>query len=83
MAIRTDPEGEIAMPEIGEGLPHPFVFRPWPPGDPIAPWLVDQLEKSQLVSLAVVGLQLNQAVLQAHLTANTQALAIVKGAQGK
>jgi hypothetical protein len=56
--------------------------QPWPHGDPIVPWLVDQLDKNQLVSLAVVGLQFNQTVLQAQLTANTQALAIIKGAQG-
>jgi hypothetical protein len=41
--------------------------------------LVDQLDKNQLVSLAAVGLELNQSVLQAQLKANTQALAIIKG----
>jgi hypothetical protein len=65
-----------------ENVPQLLTFRPWPHGDPIAPWLVDQLDKNQLVSLAVVGLQLNQSILQAQLTANTQVLAIIKGAQG-
>lgn len=69
------------MPDIKEILPQLFTFRPWPQGDPVAPWLVDQLDKNQLVSLAQVGLEFNQSVLQAQLKANTQALEIMKGAQ--
>ena len=69
------------MPDTAELLPQLLRFRPWPNGDPIAPWLVDQLDKNQLVSLAAVGLELNQSVLQAQLKANTQALAIIKGTQ--
>jgi len=71
-------KGEFTMPDI----PQLFPFRPWPPGDPIAPWLVDRLDKNQLVSLAVVGLQLNQTVLEALSKANTQALEIIKRTQG-
>ena len=56
-------------------------FRPWPQGDPVAPWLVNQLDKNQLVNLAQAGLELNQSVLQAQLKANAQALEIIKGAQ--
>ena len=58
-----------------------FKFRPWPQGDPVAPWLVHQLDKNQLVNLAQAGLELNQSVLQAQLKANAQALEIIKGAQ--
>jgi hypothetical protein len=62
-------------------LPSILRFRPWPGGDPVAPWLVDQLDKDQLVQLAKVGLELNQAVLQAQLKANAQALEIIGAAQ--
>jgi hypothetical protein len=71
------------MADIEKLLPQLFTFRPWPQGDPIAPWLVDELDKNQLVSLAQTGLEFNQAVLQAQLKANTQALEIIKGVQGK
>jgi hypothetical protein len=77
--LQASQKGEITMRDIAEQL---LPFRPWPNGDPIAPWLVDQLDNTQLVSLAVVGLQFNQSVLQAQLTANAQALAIIKGTQG-
>jgi hypothetical protein len=79
VAIRANQKGEFIMPDTAEVLPQLLRFRPWPNGDPIAPWLVDQLDKNQLVSLAAVGLELNQSVLQAQLKANTQALAIIKG----
>ncbi|SPF41288.1 hypothetical protein SBA4_2690003 [Candidatus Sulfopaludibacter sp. SbA4] len=59
-----------------------FPFPHWPIGDPITPWQYEQLDKNQQVSLTVVGLQFNQSVLQALMTANTQALAIIKGTQG-
>lgn len=62
-------------------LPSILRFRPWPGGDPVAPWLVDQLDKNQLVQLAQAGLELNQAVLQAQLKANTQALQIIGAAK--
>ena len=81
VAIRANQKGEFIMPDTAEVLPQLLRFRPWPNGDPIAPWLVDQLDKNQLVSLAAVGLELNQSVLQAQLKANTQALAIIKGTQ--
>jgi hypothetical protein len=81
VAIRANQKGEFIMPDTAELLPQLLRFRPWPNGDPIAPWLVDQLDKNQLVSLAAVGLELNQSVLQAQLKANTQALAIIKGTQ--
>ncbi|MGA8573359.1 MAG: hypothetical protein ACLP7A_11065 [Desulfobaccales bacterium] len=55
-----------------------FMFRPWPPGDPISPWLAGTLDKAQLIELAQVGLELNQAILKAHLEANAQALKIIK-----
>ena len=56
-----------------------FRFKPWPQGDPVAPWLVDLLDKAQLVRLAAVGLELNKSVLEAQLKANVQALEIIKG----
>ena len=69
------------MADMREVLPQLFRFRPWPQGDPVAPWLVDQLDKNQLVSLAQAGLELNQSILEAQLKANAQALEIVKSAQ--
>jgi hypothetical protein len=71
------------MTNIGEILPQLFRFRPWPQGDPVAPWVIDQLDKNQLVSLAQAGLEFNQSVLQAQLKANAQALDIIKGVQRK
>jgi hypothetical protein len=56
-----------------------FKFFPWPQVDPIAPWLVNQLDKVTLVQLARVGLELNNAILNAQLKANTQAQEILKG----
>ena len=58
-------------------------FRPWPQGDPVAPWLVDLLDKVQLVRLAAVELELNKNILEAQLKATVQALEIIKGATGK
>ena len=54
-----------------------FRFRPWPQGDPVAPWVINELDKNQLINLAKVGLEFNQTVLQAQLKANTQALEII------
>ena len=65
--------------EIKEELSPLFRFRPWPQGDPVAPWLISELDKEQLIKLALVGLELNQAVLKAQLEANAQALKIIKG----
>ncbi len=65
-------------PEI---LPQWLRFRPWPQGDPVAPWLIDRLDKAQLVRLAAVGLELNKSILEAQLKANTQAMEIIKGAK--
>lgn len=62
---------------MNETLPSILRFRPWPPGDPAAPWILDQLDINQLVQLAKVELELNQAVLQAQLKANSQALEII------
>jgi hypothetical protein len=68
------------MHEINrELLPQLLKFRPWPQGDPVAPWLVDLLDKAQLVRLAAVGLELNKSVLEAQLKANVQASEIIKG----
>ena len=58
-------------------------FRPWPQGDPVAPWLVDLLDKVQLVRLAAVGLELNKNILEAQLKATVQALEIIKGSREK
>ena len=69
--------------EITENLIDLFRFRPWPNGDPVAPWLVTQLDKNQLVSLARVGLELTRSVLEAQLKANAQAAEILKGVAGR
>ena len=66
-----------------EFLSQVLKFRPWPQGDPVAPWLVDLLDKVQLVRLAAVGLELNKNVLEAQLKANVQALEIIKGIKEK
>ncbi|MGA8140944.1 MAG: hypothetical protein WB948_09680 [Desulfobaccales bacterium] len=65
--------------ETKEELSPLFRFRPWPPGDPISPWLASTLDKVQLIELAEVALELNQAILKAQLEANAQALKIIKG----
>ena len=62
-----------------ESLSQVLKFRPWPQGDPVAPWLVDLLDKVQLVRLAAVGLELNKNILEAQLKANVQAMEIIKG----
>ena len=66
-----------------ESLSQVLKFRPWPQGDPVAPWLVDLLDKVQLVRLAAVGLELNKNILEAQLKANVQALEIIKGTKEK
>jgi hypothetical protein len=71
------------MADIPQFLPQLFKFRPWPQGDPVAPWLVDQLDKNALINLAQAGLELNQTILQAQVKANAQALEIIKGAAKK
>ena len=66
---------------MGNDVINPILrFRPWPQGDPVAPWIIDQLDKVTLIRLTEVGLELNQAVLQAQLKANAAALDIIKGA---
>ena len=68
--------------QISEGLLELFRFRPWPQGDPVAPWLVDRLDPLQLTRLAEVGLELNRSVLEAQLKANAQALDIMRSVKG-
>ena len=65
--------------EIKEEISALLRFRPWPQGDPVAPWVITELDKGQLIKLAQVGLELNQAILKAQLEANAQALKIIKG----
>ena len=72
------------MPEVNRELLSPVLrFRPWPPGDPVAPWLVDLLDKVQLVRWAAVELELNKNILEAQLRATVQALEIIKGNRKK
>jgi hypothetical protein len=58
-------------------------FGPWHGGggDPVGPWVFEHMNKNQLVSMAKVELEYNQAVLEAQLKANTQRLAIIAGAE--
>jgi hypothetical protein len=65
--------------EIKEEISAILGFRPFPIGDPIAPWILSELDKVQLIKLAQVGLELNQAILKAQMAANAQALKIIKG----
>jgi hypothetical protein len=72
--------GDSIMPkEIKEEISALFRFRPWPPGDPIAPWVLSELDKAQLIQLAQVGLELNQAILKAQMEANAKAIIIIGG----
>jgi hypothetical protein len=73
--------GGITMPEkFPEGLFPQFGFRPWPPGDPVAPWpwLVDQIDPRTVIQLATISLELNKAILDAQVKAIVQAQEIVK-----
>ena len=62
-------------------------FIPWHKGDPVgpfAPWMYEHLDKNQLLSMARVELEYDQAVLEAKMKFNTQALKIMGGpAQAK
>jgi len=64
---------------VTETLPQLLRFRPWPQGDPVAPWLVDILDKVQLAHIAAVELELNKTMLEAQLKANAQMMDIVRG----
>ncbi len=66
---------------MAEQLPEVLRFRPWPQVDPVAPWLVDRLDKVQLLRLATVELELQKSVLEAQLRATAQALEIIKVAK--
>ena len=65
--------------EIKEQISPLLGFRPIPIGDPIAPWIISELDKVQLIKLAQVALKLNKAVLQAQLEAINQAIIIIGG----
>jgi hypothetical protein len=43
-------------------------FRPWPIWDPV-PWLIDVLDKRQLVEIGRIQLELHQESLKAQLKA--------------
>ena len=64
---------------VTENLPQLLRFRPWPQGDPVAPWLVDILDKVQLAHIAAVELEMNKTILEAQLKANAQMMDIVRG----
>ncbi len=64
---------------VSENLSRLLRFRPWPQGDPVAPWLVDVLDKVQIARIAAVELELNKSILEAQLKANDQVMKIVKG----
>ena len=63
--------------ELSQKLLSQFQFRPWPQGDPVAPWVLEHLDKVQLLALARVAVELNQAVLQAQMNAHAKALEII------
>ena len=54
-------------------------FRPWPQGDPVAPWVIDHLSDVQLARVAAVELEFNKAILEAQLKATAQVGEIIKG----
>jgi len=58
-------------------------FRPWWLPDPAPPWLLNQLEKSQLIELAKISVELNQVVLQAQQKAAARALEIISSPHQK
>jgi len=65
--------------EIKEQISPILGFRPIPIGDPIAPWIYGELDKAQLIQLAQVALELNQAILKAQMEANAKAIIIIGG----
>jgi len=71
------------MDGIDELLPQLLRFRPWPQGDPVAPWVLKYLDENQLINLARAGVELNQAVLEAQMKANSRALQIIQGMERK
>jgi hypothetical protein len=50
------------------GLSSTLQFRPWPIWDPV-PWLIDTLDKGQLIEISRIQLQLYRENLTAHLKA--------------
>lgn len=64
-------------------LPEILRFRPWWLPDPAPPWLLNELEKHQLIELAKVSVELNMAVLQAQQKANARALEIISAHQSR
>jgi len=61
-----------------EALSQSLKFRPWPQGDPAAPWLIDILDRVQIARLASVELELNKTILEAQLKAIAHVMEIVK-----
>jgi hypothetical protein len=54
-------------------------WRPWPPGDTLSPWVLEQVDKTSLIRLQTVALELTHAILTAQLKANQQQQEILKG----
>lgn len=50
------------------GLSSSMQFRPWPIWDPV-PWLIDILEREQLIQLARIQLRVQKEGLEAQLKA--------------
>ena len=63
---------------MAERIQEALRFRPWPQGDPVAPWVIDHLSEVQLARVAVIELELNKAILDAQLKATTQLGEVLK-----
>lgn len=64
-------------------LPEQLRFIPWHGGDPpgvLGPWIFDQLDKNQLVSVAQAVLDYNRIVLDAQIKLNARMQEVLGGA---
>jgi hypothetical protein len=64
--------------ELSAELRQLLHFRPWPPGDTFSPYVIGYLDKTSVLRLQAVALELNNAILTAQLKANVQQQEILK-----
>ncbi len=69
------PETRAINPNLAEVLR----FKPWPPFDPVPWWILEHLDRKQVARVALIGLEMQNEVLEAALKANTQAAEVLKG----
>ncbi|HVM46491.1 MAG TPA: hypothetical protein VMU04_00620 [Candidatus Acidoferrum sp.] len=64
---------------MAERIQEALRFRPWPQGDPVAPWVIDHLSEVQLARVAAIELELTKAILDAQVKAASQLGEVIKG----